>query len=86
MKSPLLNAPAKVTDSRAKDYIAKHGRESWELDALEPRVLVDLVRRHIDERVDNAEWNEAVEHEDEGRERLTQYADTEDDRLEDEDS
>lgn len=36
--------PAKVTDSRAKDYIAKHGRESWELDALEPAVISALIR------------------------------------------
>ncbi len=35
--------PAKVTDSRFADYQKKFGDESWELDALEPRVLVDLI-------------------------------------------
>jgi len=39
--------PAKVTDSRAKGYIAEFGDESWELDALEPRVLDALVRSAI---------------------------------------
>lgn len=39
--------PAKVTDSRAAKYIARHGRESWELDALEPRVLAELARQAI---------------------------------------
>ena len=36
--------PAKVTDSRAQKYVAKYGDRSWELDALTPAVLTDLVR------------------------------------------
>lgn len=39
--------PAKVTDSRYKDYSAKHGEECWELDALEPSVLDDLIQQRI---------------------------------------
>lgn len=39
--------PAKVTDSRAGKYIKKYGRKSWELDALEPRVLQALVRNKV---------------------------------------
>jgi hypothetical protein len=35
--------PAKLTDSRATDYINSYGTNSWELDALEPRVLSDLI-------------------------------------------
>jgi len=35
--------PAKVTDSRAKEYIKEHGTSSWELDALEPRVMRTLI-------------------------------------------
>lgn len=35
--------PAKLTDSRAQDYIAKYGDASWELDALEPRYISDLI-------------------------------------------
>lgn len=36
--------PAKVTDPRAKEYIAQHGHSSWEVDALPPNVLVRLIR------------------------------------------
>ncbi|KKL72202.1 hypothetical protein LCGC14_2087260 [marine sediment metagenome] len=36
--------PAKVTDSRCNGYVAMYGHESWELDALEPRVLRNLIR------------------------------------------
>lgn len=44
--------PAKITDSRAGDYIMLHGNESWELDALAPPVLVALINEHIDGLVD----------------------------------
>ena len=50
--------PAKLTDSRAGDYIAKHGRSSWELDALEPRVLQKLVQDTIDDYKDEDAWQE----------------------------
>ena len=39
--------PAKITDTRAKSYMDRFGISSWELDALEPRVVRDLVRRSI---------------------------------------
>lgn len=37
----------KVADSRAKVYIASHGNDSWELDALEPGTIVDLIQDAI---------------------------------------
>ena len=43
--------PAKFTDSRIHDYVAKFGHTSWELDALEPKVLVDLIEEHINQVV-----------------------------------
>lgn len=39
--------PAKTTDARAEGYIAKYGDDSWELDALEPDVLANLVRDFV---------------------------------------
>lgn len=62
--------PAKITDSRAESYIAQHGDESWELDALEPRVLAELVRKHVLEVRDEEKWDEAVAREDEMRSKL----------------
>jgi len=44
--------PAKITDSRAGQYIATHGAESWELDALEPSVIIELVREEITRHLD----------------------------------
>jgi hypothetical protein len=48
--------PAKLTDSRADAYIAEFGRESWELDALEPKVIADLVRTTITKYIDMKKW------------------------------
>jgi hypothetical protein len=39
--------PAKMSDSRAQAYVAKHGRVSWEVDALPPEVLNKIVRRAL---------------------------------------
>ena len=59
--------PAKVTDSRAAAYIAEFGNQSWELDALEPAVMVDIIQRAILYVRDDTVWNDAVGREDEGR-------------------
>jgi hypothetical protein len=52
--------PAKVTDSRATAYIAEFGDSSWELDALEPRVIVDLIRKNVNKLKNKRIWAEDV--------------------------
>ena len=44
--------PTKLTDSRATGYISEFGYECWELDALEPRVLTNLIRNEVEELTD----------------------------------
>lgn len=39
--------PAKLSDSRASEYVAKYGRDSWELDALDPSYLIEIVEEAI---------------------------------------
>jgi hypothetical protein len=53
--------PAKETDSRAADYVQRYGPHSWELDALEPAVLNDLIRDEIQSFVDWTRWEESEE-------------------------
>lgn len=56
--------PAKLTDSRSAGYVAEHGYESWELDALPPDVLDDLIASHIEALRDEEAWiDRAVEQE-----------------------
>lgn len=39
--------PAKLSDSRCGKYIEEFGDESWELDALEPKVITDLIKDEV---------------------------------------
>ena len=62
--------PAKLTDSRAHDYIAKYGSNSWELDALDPATLEALIEKHILDARDDAEWNDTLALENQHKELL----------------
>ncbi len=67
--------PAKMTDSRFAGYVQEYGEESWELDALEPQVLSDLVRGDVENLRDDDEWDERVQAQEEERENLTATSD-----------
>ena len=62
--------PTKLTDSRATVYIADYGPASWELDAMEPAVLVGLVRSAILSIRDEDVYAEVVERQEDEREEL----------------
>lgn len=62
--------PAKETDSRFADYKKKFGDESWELDALEPNVLIQMIRDTVVGLRDNRKWGEKVAEEESHRQTL----------------
>lgn len=67
--------PAKTTDSRYRDYMDRFGEESWELDALEPGVMVGLIRDAVLRlRVNKDKWNELESQEREDRRLLVSCA------------
>lgn len=66
--------PAKSTDSRFADYVRQFGDESWELDALSPKYLTDLVRRHVRKYIDKNVWKARDAEIADIRERLTETA------------
>lgn len=74
--------PAKVTDSRATEYISKFGSDSWELDALEPMVIVQLVRDEINNICNEFHWAESKEREEKERQLLTDVSERWDDVVE----
>ena len=51
--------PARDTDSRFEDYRKKFGDESWELDALNPEFIHDLIRKAVNDFRDPVLWAEA---------------------------
>ncbi len=68
--------PAKQTDTRARGYIEKYGYSSWELDALEPKVLAELVNNFVDNRRDEDLWQESLDEQEEMRKSLSTFVDT----------
>lgn len=66
--------PAKTTDSRFATYLEEFGDQSWELDAIEPRALSDLITDKILEYRDERLWEEAAERQDRARELLGKVA------------
>lgn len=67
--------PTKMTDSRAQGYVVEYGNESWELDALEPSVLADLVRTEVEAHRDDDLWYEATRKDEHSRHVLGLVAD-----------
>jgi hypothetical protein len=62
--------PTKLTDTRAKSYTDEYGYESWELDALDPDILVNLIRDTVNEYKDTRLWKQAMQTEKEERKKL----------------
>lgn len=51
--------PAKMTDSRFDSYQRQFGTKSWELDALSPTFLANLLSTEIESYIDNSEgWGD----------------------------
>lgn len=68
--------PAKMTDSRFGGYADKFGNKSWELDALEPKVIAKLIDSEIDALINHDQWEEDEEREGNHKDRLYNLADT----------
>lgn len=67
--------PAKVTDSRFRGYQDLFGEECWELDALEPSVIDQLIRDEVAHYRDDEKYAAREELEGRHKERLARVAD-----------
>lgn len=66
--------PTKLTDSRSRPYIRKYGKSSWELDALEPKVISKLIEKHILKYLDVKQFDKIKSREQDHRETLEEIA------------
>lgn len=66
--------PAKTTDARFANYREQYGDESWELDALPPSYLVDLVETQILSHRDDEAWETREKFVESVRSKLTKVA------------
>ena len=64
--------PAKITDSRYAKYVEIYGEESWELDAMSPQVLADLVEKHVKAYRDEQLWEKAVRRQNRAKKKLAE--------------
>lgn len=62
--------PAKFKDSRYEEYVFHHGYNSWELDSLDPDIIVRLIKKHINKYKDTQLWDERVKQEEQDKKRL----------------
>lgn len=67
--------PAKTTDSRFAGYADRFGEDSWELDALDPQTIADLIETATLEFIDAAAWHAARQREELARADLRRLAD-----------
>lgn len=67
--------PAKITDSRCNGYMKMYGNESWELDALNPKAIKDLIQHEISRLTDWDKFDAKCEEEREQKKTLQKYAD-----------
>lgn len=68
--------PTKLSDSRAQGYLDRFGESSWELDALEPRMIADLIRGAVTNLIDEGIMGERRDLQENGRDALQLIADT----------
>lgn len=68
--------PTKVTDSRAAAYIAEHGDSSWELDALPPDVLEDMLADAVKSYIDKDKMDAVITRENKIKAALKKVAKT----------
>jgi hypothetical protein len=66
--------PAKESDTRYDTYAKQFGLNCWELDALDPTVIADIVRTEIEGLTDARAWNLALAQEHANRAKLEDAA------------
>jgi hypothetical protein len=63
--------PAKHSDPRSRDFISKYGASSWEVDAINPSELRNIIMRSIEANLDMDGMRIVVEKENEDKAKLT---------------
>jgi len=65
--------PAKMTDARFGGYVQNFGNKCWELDALDPKVIGDLIEKNIKSLIDDDDWDDSMQRESAHIEKLNDF-------------
>lgn len=71
--------PAKISDSRYRFYATLFGEESWELDALDPSVITEIISNNINEHTDEEKRQTVIDSQEQYKDDLQYIADNWDD-------
>lgn len=55
--------PAKFEDTRFRSYVDNYGFSCWELDALEPQVIENIIEEAVTSIIDYSVWNKSIKRE-----------------------
>ena len=67
--------PAKEADTRSADYVSRYGYESWELDALDPKIITKLIRDSVAGYTDEDRRQELINRQEQQKQSLAHIAD-----------
>ena len=67
--------PAKTTDSRYASYRDEYGDDSWELDALDPRVINELIMSQAADYTDKGKRKKLIKKQESERQEIREIAD-----------
>lgn len=62
--------PTKMTDTRTDNYVKLYGKQCWEVDALDPDVLVELVEENFRKQIDIDQYGKMLVQEQKDKKRL----------------
>ena len=74
-KYELPPQPAKTTDSMWKGWVEEHGNVAWELDALPPDVLQEIIKESIAKHFDEWIYEETLRLQEERRKQIKEMVD-----------
>ena len=66
--------PAKITDPRAKWYISEYGDKSYEVEALKPQYLINLIEDTIRDYINIEKYNAWLEREKKEKDEIRKFA------------
>lgn len=66
--------PAKMTDPRAGRYVKQHGYKSWELDALPPKNLIQIITRNVENNIDSDLYKKQIQVEGKQKKIISDFA------------
>jgi hypothetical protein len=55
--------PTKLSDPRATEFLKKHGNSSWEVDALPPNILTEMIEGVLDSLIDKKKMDKIIKKE-----------------------